>query len=91
MAIALPRFGSVRDSDADYDPLIARIGKRYDVLLDGKPISKVIAYHCDQGWIRRFVTDKRGNLRLFPIEGPGQTGKRVREETLVGAVTVRWK
>jgi hypothetical protein len=91
MSMALPRFGSARSNDADYDPLIVRIGKRYDVLLNGRPITKVIAYNCDEGWIRRFLTDSRGKIRLFPIGGPGQRGSNVREETLVGQVTVRWR
>jgi hypothetical protein len=81
--VTIPRHGSVSSTDADYDPLMVRLHNRYDVLLNGKPVSHVVAYHCRDGWVRRFVTNSKGKVRRLagsPI---------VREETLVGQVSVR--
>jgi hypothetical protein len=83
----IPRFGSCRSDDADYDPLIALVGPRFDVLLDGEPVRHVIAYDCNEGWVRAMRTRPGQNGR--PVKYI-QNGKAA-EHTLRGNVSVRWR
>ena len=84
-ACAIPRRGSIHESDPDYDPLFVRLCGRFEVLLDGEPVPNVFSYNCDAGWIRRYQTDSRGRLRFNPLKGV------VQEEVLRGSVSVRWR
>lgn len=83
--LTIPRLGSVRQSDAEYDPVVARIGPRFDVFVNGQVQTHVIAYNCAEGWIRRFVTNRLGKIQVakgYPF---------VREELRRGIVTVAWR
>lgn len=47
--------------DACFDPAI---GARLDITLDGKPVTKVIAYDTIKGQVLRLKTGEDGNLVL---------------------------
>lgn len=83
LELAIPRSGSVLEKDADYDPFLVRIGARIDVLLDGEPVRKVIAFNCDEGWVRAYKVNTSGFMYL-------ENGT-VAEHTLHGNVSVRWR
>jgi len=80
--IVIPRSGSCRETDHNYDPMIVRLGKRFDVLLDGAPVARVIAYDCEGGWVRTMKANGRGVCL--------ENG-RAAERTLRGEVTVAWR
>lgn len=82
-ALGIPRAGSCRTSDPDYDPLLVRIGRRIDVLLNGEPVSDVVAYNCDEGWVRAMKRTKHGRLHV-------QNGIAA-EQLLRGDASVRWR
>lgn len=84
--LTIPRSGSCRESDPDYDPLIVRFGLRFDVLLNGERVSHVIAYDCDEGWVRALKV--RGGPGL---ERPFIENGKAAEHTVRGDVSVRWR
>lgn len=78
----LPLAASVRDDSRD---LLMSLGKRFDVLLDGQVMTRVIGYDVDRGLLHRFQTDADGKHQF----APGKT--RLLEEHLTGKVEARWK
>lgn len=83
----IPRSGSWRLDDPDYDPLVVRLAQRFDVLLDGEPVRHVVAYNCDEGWIREVKTRPGRNGRQVKYIENGKCAERI----LRGNVSVRWR
>ena len=81
--LTIPRFGSCRFSDEDFDPLLVRICKRIEVLLHGQPVQQVIAYNCEQGWVRAHKVHANGSTVV-------ENGIAA-EHILHGSVAVRWR
>jgi hypothetical protein len=72
MKFGIPRFGSCRSDDASYDPYLVRLlGRRIDVLLNGRVLPNVIAYDCRAGWARSTCVrrPKRGCLKPLVRNG----------------------
>ena len=84
--VAIPRSGSCRSDDPEYDPLLVRVGTRLEFLLDGQPVDHVIAYDCDHGWIRRLKV-RHGSGKPRPYVENGCAA----EQVLRGKVEVRWR
>jgi hypothetical protein len=87
MALTIPRFGSTRASDPDYDPVLARIIDRVLIRVDGKSVFSPVAYNIDEGWVRALAYKRH---RTGPITMAMRKGV-VLEETLVGRVAARWR
>lgn len=79
-SVQIPRSGSCRQSDPDYDPLLCRLLPRIDVKIFGVSVPRVIAYNCDEGWIRSLRVNQFGKVHL--VHG------KVMEKLLRGTVTV---
>lgn len=60
-----------------------RAGTGLRVFLNGEPVSRVLAYDIDAGFVRRIAVDERGFVRV-------ERGEVVEEE-LRGKVQVGWK
>lgn len=86
-ALNPPAAFSIRADDLDYHPDWRRIGPRFDVLVDGHRVHRVVAYNCAAGWVRRLKANDEGKLELVMV---GNT-MTVLEETLQGDVTVAWR
>ncbi|CAN5369409.1 hypothetical protein BH10PSE14_BH10PSE14_04490 [soil metagenome] len=84
--MAPPSAFSVRKGEPGYLPYWRQSGPRFDVLLDGVTLAKVVAYDCDAGWVRRLQTDADGRYVINSVEGTLCCA----EETLTGTVTVAW-
>lgn len=82
-----PLSFSIRPHDANYCPAWQIIGKTFEVLLDGVPVSHVISYDAGEGVVRRYETEADGKLRLIEVDG----SLKLVEQTLRGAVTVEWR
>lgn len=82
-ALSIPRSGSICSDEPDYDPLIARLSARFDVLVDGQVVPRAIAYNVEEGWVRSIFHDKWGKHVI----------KRgcFTERLTYGNVTVRWR
>lgn len=82
-ALDIPRAGSCRSSDPDYDPVLVRIGRRIVIEVDGVAVDHVIAYDCDEGRVRQLRCNGHGKPYV-------ESGKAA-EQTLRGSVSVRWR
>ncbi len=82
-----PLSFSIRPHDANYCPAWKTIGKTFEVLLNGSPVSRVISYDTGEGVVRRYETEADGALRLIEVDGV----LKLVEQTLRGAVTVEWR
>ena len=69
-------------ADPTFDP---DVGARIMVKLDGQPCARVVAYDCEEGWVRKFQTTADGHVRVSP------TRDEALKETVTGFVTAEWK
>lgn len=81
----LPLAASVRDPDEARCAAFMRIGRKMDVIIDGRVPTKVIGYNVLLGTVFRFRTDEAGAIRLTPARDDAET------ETLHGVVEARWR
>lgn len=65
--------------DDDFSP---ELGRRLAVLLDGKPIGKVVAYDLGSGTVTFYPTDKHGDCII--------EGDSLKRTTSHGRVSVIW-
>jgi hypothetical protein len=75
--LTIPRAGSCRAGDREYDPYLVRIIRRLEVRFNGHVIDDVVAYDCNHGLI---LTQTRRNRHVLE-----------HERTLRGDVTVAWR
>jgi len=87
MSLTPPQAFSIRSTDLSYCADWRDVGNRFDVLLDGQRMERVIAYDCRAGWVRTLRANDQGKLQLVSIAGE----LTVLEETLQGDVTVAWR
>lgn len=81
----IPACASVREGDAEYTPELRRIGRDIDVALDGKVLTRVIAYDAPAGTVLRFATDDANSVKW------NEARRDLLTERLAGKVEVRWK
>lgn len=77
-----------RSYDVDHDVKLLdeyRIGRLFDVYLDGRPLTRVIRFNADERWVERFLTDEEGKVVLDRV------AREAKRETLHGHVETRWR
>ena len=78
-----PQAMSVRTNSPLWRPDCFEIGPRFDVLLDGEPVPRVIAFDCDEGWVQAHRVDGDGRMQI--------EGGEVAEHVLTGTVATAWR
>jgi hypothetical protein len=78
----------VRDPDEKRRDAFRAIGRKMDVLLDGRVVTKVIGYNVELGRVLRFRTDAEGRIILIRDSAGAATDAAT--ETLHGIVEARW-
>jgi hypothetical protein len=82
-AVNLPRALSLRTDSPLYRDDAQIIARGVEVLVDGETVPRVIAYHCDEGWVHSYREDEGGRICI--------RGQSAEEIVTQGEVVVRYK